>query len=187
LSRAGYFPKWLSVTHGKRNTPHVALIAGAVVGYALAVLIYQLGKSSGQLAGQVVGALLYMAVFGAVISYFMQCLSFILLRRRLPNIARPYRSPVGEWGAGIAGLIALVSLISLYSNPDYRPGVYGTLIYFLLGIVYFAVSGRKRLVLSPEEEFALTSGEHGHPETEGYGTTHVTDIPAADQTVAKES
>jgi ethanolamine permease len=187
LSRAGYFPKWLSVTHGKRNTPHVALIAGAVVGYALAVLIYQLGKSSGQLAGQVVGALLYMAVFGAVISYFMQCLSFILLRRRLPNIARPYRSPVGEWGAGIAGLIALVSLVSLYSNADYRPGVYGTLIYFVLGIVYFAVSGRNRLVLSPEEEFALTSGEHGHPETEGYGTTHVTDIPAADRTAAKES
>jgi ethanolamine permease len=187
LSRAGYFPKWLSVTHGKRNTPHVALIAGAVVGYALAVLIYQLGKSEGQLAGQIVGALLYMAVFGAVISYFMQCLSFILLRRRLPHIARPYRSPVGEWGAGIAGVIALVSLVSLYSNADYRPGVYGTLIYFLAGILYFAIAGRHRLVLSPEEEFALTSGEHGHPETEGYGTTHVTDIPAADQAVAKES
>jgi ethanolamine permease len=187
LSRAGYFPKWLSVTHGKRNTPHVALIAGAVVGYALAVLIYQLGKSEGQLAGQIVGALLYMAVFGAVISYFMQCLSFILLRRRLPNIARPYRSPVGQWGAGIAGVIAFVSLISLYSNPDYRPGVYGTLIYFVLGIVYFAVAGRHKLVLSPEEEFALTRGEHGHPETEGYGTTHVTDIPSTDQPVVKES
>jgi hypothetical protein len=140
-------------------------------------------KSSGQLAGQIVGALLYMAVFGAVISYAMQCLSFILLRRRLPNIARPYRSPVGRWGAGIAGVIALVSL---YSNADYRPGVYGTLIYFVLGIVYFAVAGRKRLVLSPEEELALTSGEHGHPETEGYGTTHVTDIPAADQAVAED-
>jgi ethanolamine permease len=32
LSRAGYFPKFLSVTHGERKTPHVALIAGAVVG-----------------------------------------------------------------------------------------------------------------------------------------------------------
>src|SRR5512133_3334484 len=178
LSRAGYFPKWLSVTHGKRNTPHVALIAGAVVGYALAVLIYELGQSEGALAGKIVGALLYMAVFGAVISYFMQCLSFILLRRNLPGIQRPYRSPVGLWGAAIAGAIALVSLISLYLNEDYRPGVYGTLIYFLLGIVYFAVAGRHRLVLSPEEEVAMTRGEHGHPEREGYGTTHVTDIDA---------
>ena len=44
-----------------------------------------------------------MAVFGAVISYFMQCLAFIMLRRKLPNIERPYRSPVGVWGAAIAG------------------------------------------------------------------------------------
>jgi ethanolamine permease len=176
LSRAGYFPKWLSITHPTRNTPHVALIVGAVVGYALAVLIYQLQQGRGAFAGQVVGALLNMAVFGAVISYFMQCLSFILLRRKLPNIERPYRSPVGIWGAGIAGAIALVSLISLYSNKDYRPGLYGTLIYFVLGIAYFAIAGRHRLVLSPEEEFAMTRGEHGRPQREGYGTTHVTDI-----------
>ena len=176
LSRAGYFPKFLSVTHPTLKTPHIALIAGGVVGLALAILIYQLGLAGGLLAGQIVGALLYMAVFGAVISYFMQCLSFILLRRKLPNIERPYRSVVGVWGAGIAGVIALVALISLYSNESYRPGVAGTLIYFVLGILYFAFVGRHRLVLTPEEEFALTQGKHGHPETEGYGTTHVDQI-----------
>jgi ethanolamine permease len=149
-----------------------------VVGLALACLITYLGTQQNLLAGQVVGALLYMAVFGAVVSYFMQCLSFIYLRRRLPNIDRPYRSPVGVWGAGVAGTIALISLISLYANEAYRPGVVGTLIYFLIGIAYFALIGRNRLVLSPEEEFALTRGQHGHPETEGYGQTKVTDIPA---------
>jgi hypothetical protein len=41
-------------------------------------------------------------------------------------------------------------------------------------------------VLSPEEEFALTSGEHGHPETEGYGTTHVTDIQGAGKPVERQ-
>jgi len=171
LSRAGYFPKWLSVTHPRRKTPHVALIAGAVVGYALAVLIYQLGKSDNAAAGQVVGALLYMAVFGAVISYAMQCFSFIRLRQKLPDIERPYRSPVGIAGAAVAGIIAVVSLISLYSNEDYRPGVYGTLIYFLVGILYFAIAGRHRLVLSPEEEFALTQGGSGVPGQEGFATS----------------
>src|SRR6266851_2970571 len=177
LSRAGYFPKSLSITHPTRNTPYVALIAGAVIGYILALVIYFLGQSQNALAGKIVGALLYMAVFGAVISYFMQCLAFIMLRRRLPNIERPYRSPVGVWGAGIAGVIAVIALISLYANETYRPGVVGTLIYFLIGIAYFAIVGRHRLVLSPEEEFALTRGQHGHPETEGYGKTHITDIP----------
>jgi ethanolamine permease len=176
LSRAGYYPKWLSVTHGRRKTPHVALIVGAVVGYALALIVWYFSRQSGDLASKVVAALLNMAVFAAVISYAMQCLSFIMLRRNLPDIDRPYRSPVGEYGAGIAGLIAVVSLVSLYLNSDYRPGVVGTAIYFVLGIAYFAFSGRKKLVLSPEEEFAMTRGEKGHPEREGYGTTHVGDV-----------
>ena len=186
LSRAGYFPHFLSETHPTLKTPHIALIAGGVVGCALAILITYLGTQSNLVAGQVVGALLYMAVFGAVISYAMQCFSFIALRRRLPNIERPYRSPVGEWGAGIAGIIALVSLISLYSNETYRPGVVGTLVYFAVGVAYFAIVGRHRLVLSPEEEFALTRGQHGHPETEGYGQTHVQDIPAEGQAPAPQ-
>lgn len=178
LSRAGYFPKWLSITHGERKTPHVALIAGAVVGYGVVLLVWFLGRQGGDLAAKVVAAVLVMAVFGAVISYFMQCLSFIMLRRRLPDIDRPYRSPVGEWGAAVAGIIAFVSLVSLYLDDSYRPGVVGTLIYFVLGIVYFAIAGRHRLVLSPEEEFALTKGEHGHPEIEGYGKTHVEELKA---------
>jgi ethanolamine permease len=64
--------------------------------------------------------------------------------------------------------------------------VYGTLIYFLIGIAYFAIAGRHRLVLSPEEEFALTRGQHGDPAAEGYGTTHVADIPA-DEPVAEQA
>jgi ethanolamine permease len=180
LSRAGYFPQFLSITHPKRNTPYVALIAGAVVGYGLAVLMYWLGKHSDNVvAGKIVGALLYMAVFGAVISYFMQCLAFIMLRRKLPNIERPYRSPMGVPGAAVAAVIALVALISLFMNPDYRPGVVGTLIYFVIGLIYFAVVGRHKLVLSPEEEFAMSQGKYGvNLEQEGYGAMSATEIAA---------
>jgi ethanolamine permease len=182
LSRAGYFPKWLSKTHGQRKTPHVALIAGAVVGYAVALLVFILQQQ--HLGAKIVAALLNMAVFAAVISYILQMTSFTLLRRKLPNIARPYRSRWGVPGAVVAGTLAAISLVAIFLNSAYRPGVYGVAAYYVLGVLYFAIAGRHKLVLSPEEEFAMTRGEHGHPESEGYGTTHVEDVggtPSAEQ------
>jgi ethanolamine permease len=162
LSRAGYFPKFLSITHGDRKTPHVALIAGAIVGYVVIFIVWRLVQADA--GAQVVAAVLNMAVFAAVISYALQCLSFVLLRRNLPNIDRPYRSKWGETGAILAGVIAVVSLIAMFTNEAYRPGLYGVAAYYILGVIYFAIAGRNRLVLSPEEEFALTRGERGVPE-----------------------
>jgi ethanolamine permease len=167
LSRAGYFPKFLSQTHGVRKTPHIALIAGAVVGYAVFFLVWVLQQQ--ELGAQIVAALLNMAVFAAVISYILQMVSFVMLRMRLPNIARPYRSRWGVPGAVIAGLLAATSLVAIFLNDAYRPGVYGVAIYYVLGVLYFAIAGRNRLVLSPEEEFALTQGEQGVPQ-ESYVT-----------------
>ena len=66
---------------------------GAVIGWIAAYIIYKRGT------GTVGAALLYMAVFGAVISYFMQCVSFVLLRRNLPDIERPVPEPGRRVGA----------------------------------------------------------------------------------------
>jgi ethanolamine permease len=153
LSRAGYFPRWLSVTHNERKTPHVALIAGAVLGYVVALLI-EFGE---QWFGAVpVGAvLLNMAVFGAVIAYIMQMLAFVLLRKNFPHIERPYVSPLGNFGAVVAGVIALFTLVFLFLNADYRLGVVGCAIWFAAGLLYFALVGRFKLVYSPEEDFAV--------------------------------
>ncbi len=159
LSRAGYFPKWMSVTHASRKSPHVALIVGAVAGYIVALLI----KYSEQLFADVpVGAvLLNMAVFGAVIAYIMQMVSFVLLRKNFAHMDRPYVSPLGNAGAWVAGVIALVILLFLFLNPDYRICAIGCAIWFLAGIIYFAIHARHHMVLSPEEEFAMNQQEKG--------------------------
>lgn len=151
LSRAGYFPRWLSLTHGRRQTPHVALVAGALLGYAVAFAIHRLG------AAHPVGAvLLNMAVFGAVISYAFQMAAFVMLRVRLPSIERPYRSPLGIAGAVLALAISVATLVALFvSDPVYQKVVVGAAIWYALGLVYFAVYGRRWLVRSPEEAFAL--------------------------------
>ena len=159
LSRAGYFPKWMSVTHGTRKTPWLALVLGAVIGILLALLLRWAGGQDSAFAASVSGALLNMAVFGAVISYTMQCIAFVLLRRNMPNINRPFKSPWGIPGAVVAGIISLVALVATFLNEDYRPGVYGVAIWFLLAIAYFGLAGRHKLVLSPEEEFALSNSQ----------------------------
>ncbi|MFW5921329.1 MAG: ethanolamine permease [Polyangiales bacterium] len=160
LSRAGYFPRWLSVTHVTRNTPYVALVVGAVLGYVIALVIWLLGEK------HPVGAvLLNMAVFGAVLSYMMQMASFILLRIRMPDIERPYRSPFGIPGAAVALLISLGTLVTLFIVDEvYQKVVVGAAIWFALGLLYFAVYARSRLVFAPEEEFALSHGRAAGPE-----------------------
>jgi ethanolamine permease len=152
LSRAGYFPQWLSVTHGSRQTPQRALIVGSVAGYCAALAIRAAGDKS-----PVGATLLNMAVFGAVIAYVLQMASFILLRLRCPSIPRPYRSPVGIAGAAIAMALAAITFTALFLNPDYRPGLLGAALWFAGGIVWFAAFGRNRLVLAPEEQFAIAA------------------------------
>jgi len=155
LSRAGYFPTVLSLTHGKHKVPHVALITGSVVGFLLMlVVLFWKGSDAGAVIG---GTLLNMAVFGAVISYGFQAISFILLRTRLPNIERPFRSPFGIPGAIVTLAIAILTLIMQLQDPVYRQGVYGAAVWYAVGILYFALWGRNHLVKSPEEDFALAA------------------------------
>ena len=94
LSRAGYFPAFLSVTHGTRKSPHVALIAGAVLGLAVMLIIwFWLGAEEG--GAQIGGTLLNMAVAGAMLAYFMQGMSYIVLKKKFaasaPALCEPLR------------------------------------------------------------------------------------------------
>ncbi len=162
LSRAGYFPRALSVTHGTRKTPHVALIVGAAGGY-IVMLIMWFGLGSEQGGAVIGGTLLNMAVFGAMISYFFQAISFIRLRMVMPHIERPYVSPLGIPGAILTLIIAAVTLFYQLQDPVYQVGVYGTAAWYLAGIIYFALIGRHKLVMSPEEEFALNKGHRVAP------------------------
>ncbi|HEY1386245.1 MAG TPA: amino acid permease [Dongiaceae bacterium] len=153
LSRAGYIPRALSLTHGKHKVPHVALIASCTVGFLVMLIVFWWkGSDAGAIIG---GTLLNMAVFGATISYGFQAISFILLRKNLPHIERPFRSPLGIPGAALTLAIAVVTLYMQLQDPVYQYGVYGAAIWYAVGIVYFALIGRRKLVYSPEEDFAV--------------------------------
>jgi ethanolamine permease len=160
LSRAGYFPSALSVTHSKYKTPHVAMITGSLVGFVVMLVIWYGNGGGGpgetQLGDDIIGSvMLNMAVFGAMLSYIMQAVSFILLRRNQPNIERPYRSPFGIPGAVVTIVIAAATLFYQLQDPNFFRGVIWVIVWCAVGALYFAIIGRNKLILSPEEEFAL--------------------------------
>lgn len=148
LSRAGYYPRWISVVN-RHHAPQTALILGAVIGFGCAFVIANFETAVG-------GALLNMAVFGAVISYILVMISYIVLKVRRPHLPRPYVSPLGIPGAVVGAILSLVAMIACFSNQEYRPALFGTLIFLSIGIVYYLLYSRKRLVSrAPEEEIAL--------------------------------
>ena len=131
------------------------MIAGAVVGLTIMIIMwFALG---GDKAGSLIGSvLLNMAVFGAMLSYIAQAVSFILLRKNQPNIERPYRSPFGNAGAVVTIVIAVVTLLYQIQDPNFFKGVVWVIVWFAIAIIYFALVGRHKLILSPEEEFAMS-------------------------------
>lgn len=175
LSRAGYYPKFLSLT-GKRQTPWVALLAGALIGFVALNLVNTMGGADG-VAGAIV---LNIAVWGAVLAYFMQMVSFIILRRRYPNAKRPYRSPWGMFGAIAAAFIAFLIFIGFLLNETFQPAIVAIVVVYVIGLAIFGLYTRHRLILSPEEEYAVSGGLHGDPQAEGYSGEVEEEILALD-------
>ncbi|WP_226350434.1 MULTISPECIES: ethanolamine permease [unclassified Pseudonocardia] len=139
LSRAGYLPRVLSVTNG-RKAPTLALIVPGAIGFLLS------------LTGQ--GAvLLNMAVFGAALSYVLMMVSHIVLRRTAPEMPRPYRTPGGVVTTGFALVVAVLAVIATFLVDPVAAGA--TLGAFALFMLYFALYSRHHLVAAaPDEEFA---------------------------------
>jgi ethanolamine permease len=160
LSRAGYYFRGLSVT-GKNKTPWLALLVGGIIGLAALVLLDYLTATdtTGAISGVAGAIILYIAVWGAMLAYLMQMISFIILRVKHPELERPYRSPWGVGGATVAGLIAALAFVGFLLNPTFLPAIYAIIIVYVLFLGYFALIGRHNLVMSPEERYAV-HGEH---------------------------
>lgn len=139
LSRAGYLPRWLSVT-GRRKTPWVALIVPGTVGFALAAVTEDGAK------------MINIAVFGATVSYVLMMLAHLVLRRREPALPRPYRTPGGSVTTGVALVLAVMAVVATFLVDEVAAAI--TAGIFVAALAYFWFYSRHRLVANaPEEEF----------------------------------
>ncbi|MCY7364007.1 MAG: ethanolamine permease [Frankiaceae bacterium] len=140
LSRAGYLPRVLSRTSA-RKTPYIALLVPGLVGFLLAAITED-------------GALLInIAVFGATVSYVLMMLSHIVLRKREPDLERPYRTPGGVVTTWVALVLAAAAVVATFFVDEKAAGI--TALLFLAALAYFWFYSRHHLVAAaPEEEFA---------------------------------
>ncbi|WP_426301971.1 ethanolamine permease [Arthrobacter sp. R-11] len=140
LSRAGYLPRWLSLT-GKRRTPYWALIVPGTIGFLLAAVTQD-------------GALLInIAVFGATVSYVLLNLSHIVLRRKEPLLERGYRTPGGVVTTSVALVLSAVAVVATFVVDVFAASI--TAAIFAAALLYYWFYSRHRIVAgAPEEEFA---------------------------------
>lgn len=116
FGKAGYAPKFTKKVHPKFQTPANALLINTLIG----ILILLTGKTT---------EIITMAVFGALTLYIIAMISLIALRKKEPQLMRPFKVPFYPLSPILALSIAVFSLISMtYYN-------------FNLALIYFALIG----------------------------------------------
>jgi APA family basic amino acid/polyamine antiporter len=112
MARSGMLPDWLGRVHPRYHTPANAIL---LVG-ALSIIAPFFGRS----------ALVWLVDAGGlniVVAYLLVAISFLVLRRREPEMERPFRAGRGP----IIGIIAV--LLSLGIAVQYLPGMPAGLVW----------------------------------------------------------
>ena len=133
LARSGYLPDFLADVNQKFKTPHWALIIGGLLGF---VAIFS-GTTD---------KIIILSVLGAVVMYVVSMLSLFVLRRKEPNLERPFKAPFYPYFPMIA---LILSLICLFAIAFYNP-VLSMIFFVSLGVclVAFLVFGIKFVKIS---------------------------------------
>jgi ethanolamine permease len=138
LARSGYMPKYFAAVHPKFKTPHRAIIAGGLVGI-VAIYSDDLIKFGG---ATLTANLITMSVFGAIVMYIMSMLSLFALRKKEPNLNRPFPSIGYPIFPGIALALAVVCLVTMIYYNQLLAMLFAGLM--ALGYIYFLTTQQRR-------------------------------------------
>jgi ethanolamine permease len=116
-----FAPAIIGKIHPRFQTPANAL----VINMAIGILALLTGKT---------GEIITISVFGALTLYILSTITLLRLRKREPNLERPFKVPLYPFFPIIAFVIASVSLIALSIY-----NVQLALIYFLILGISFVV------------------------------------------------
>jgi len=119
FGRVGFAPSFLGRVHPKFKTPANALILNMMIG----IIALLTGKT---------GEIIIIASLGALSLYIISMISIIALRKKNPELKRPFKVPFYPLTPIVALIIAVISFLSVMI---YNPII--ALIYFgIVGVTY---------------------------------------------------
>jgi ethanolamine permease len=119
FGRVGYIPKACGNIHAKFKTPANALLVNMVAG----IIALLTGKT---------GELITIACFGALTLYIVAMVTVLALRKKEPQLERPFAVPLYPYFPVIALVIASVSMIAMITLNIKLAGIY----FLILGLAY---------------------------------------------------
>lgn len=127
MSREGYMPRFMSAV-SSRKVPHWALIIPGVIGFICSL------TGEGQL-------MINIAVIGATLSYALQSMSYILLKRNYADLHRPYNAPGGQKTAYVTLALSLIALTSCFAYDLVAAVIASSLLG--MGVIYYVLMGKQ--------------------------------------------
>jgi len=100
FGRVGNIPRWFGVVHKKFRTPANALFVNMLIGFAALAIGHT-------------GEILTISCFGALGLYIISMVSFFALRKKEPDLERPFKVPMYPVFPAVALIIASICMVAL--------------------------------------------------------------------------
>lgn len=149
MSRAKMIPAVFSKVHPKYGSPSTAVLLVGVV----TVLSPLLGKGS-------LGWFVNASALGSVVAFTLVCLAFCILRKKEPELNRPFKTP-GGMVTGVLAVVVSLFIFTLYL-PIYSPAPLGIVEWCLIGawllfgiIIYIANTNVRKNTSKEETEYLI--------------------------------
>jgi basic amino acid/polyamine antiporter, APA family len=134
MSRDGLIGPWAGKVHPRFRTPYLSTI---YVGVIVAVIT---GTFPIQILGELVN-------IGTLLAFVLVCVGVWILRRKRPELDRPFRTPLVPL-VPILGVLACLGLMATLPGDTWLR----RLVWLLIGLVIYFTYGRKHSVLQRERE-----------------------------------
>jgi basic amino acid/polyamine antiporter, APA family len=124
MSRDGLLPKWAGAIHSRFRTPWISsiVVGVCVAGFASFIPI---------------GDLAVLVNIGTLLAFVIVCAGVWILRRKRPDLPRPFKTPLVPLVPFLGILTSLAAMLSLPSKTWWR-----LLIWLAIGLLVYAFYGR---------------------------------------------